>query len=433
MSRLAAFLLAATLLLAACGGGGGGDDPSEPAGDAGSDAAGGDVTIVAWFNGETVPSDEFAPLEEQGITVEVDIRGDTILTDMLRMRDAGEKLPDLVEVDSNLVPAFIEAGLLGPMTAEIETWQEEDAELYETVPAKVWEEGTYDGELLHIPNKSLLDALYYNINLLEEAGVDPPPYDSFDELLEAARAVQEANPDLPAYFATGGTSPDRMFRWAHGFGVPFEGSESNIPQFTTPEGIEMITWLQTMFDEKITDPEFVVGENDEAPGAFVAGDLPFMEEGVNNGPAFMLDDFVHGEDWATAPALKNENGQYYGVPRGWSLSKDSENPYEASLVLRHLMSPEIAAERYFELESGVPQSLPLLEGDELQERQPFFTPELVDIFLNLEAQIPPGTTTAAVAELMGQLIEEVSVTGTDETPEQIAERYQAEFDALDEG
>ena len=437
-TRLLALLAVFALVLAACGGGGGEEAESEApsGGDTGSESAGGEgepVTITAWFNGETVPSDEFAALEEQGITVEFDIRGDTILTDMLRMRDAGEQLPDLVEIDSNLTPAFIEAGLLDPMTEQVAQWQEEDQELYDTIPPSVWEDGTYDGELMHIPNKSLVDATYYNINLLEEAGVDPPPYDSYDELLDAARAVQDANPDLPAYFATGGTSSDRMYRWARGFGVPFAGTEENIPQFTTPQGIEMITWLQTMFNEKITDPEFVVGENDEAPGAFVAGELPFMEEGINNGPAFMLDDFVHGEDWATAPTTVNDGGTYNGVPRGWSMAAGAENPEAANQVLRYLMSPEIAAERYFELESGVPQSIPVLESEELKEKQPFFTDELVDIFRNLEAQIPPGTTTAAVAELMGQLTEEVAVVGTDEAPEEVAARYQAEFDAIDEG
>ena len=435
LTRSLAFLAIAALVLAACGGGGG-DDGSEGASgsDSGSETAGGEeVTIVAWFNGETVPSEEFAALEEQGINVEVDIRGDAILTDMLRMRDAGEKLPDLVEIDSNLTPAFLEADLLAPMTEEIQRWEEEDAELYETVPPSVWEDGTYDGEIMHIPNKSLVDALYYNINLFEEAGVDPPPYDSYDELLQATLDLKEANPDLPAYYATGGTSPDRMYRFARGFGVPFEGSEENIPQFTTPEGIEMITWLQTMFEEGITNPEFVVGENDEAPGAFVAGELPLLEEGINNGGAFMLDDFVYGEDWATAPTTINENGTYNGVPRGWSMAKDTEHPYEASLVVRHLMSPEIAEERYLELESGVVQSIPVLEGDALKEAQPFFTPELIEIFRNLEAQIPPGTTTAQVAELMGEMKEEISVTGTDESPEEIAERYQAQFDEIDEG
>ena len=431
--RLAAMAVIAVLVLAACGSGGG-EDPEGGGGGDGSETSGGeDVTITVWFNGETVPSDEFAALEEEGITVEYDIRGDTILTDMLRMRDAGQDLPDIVEIDSNLVPAFLEAELLAPMTEQISTWEEEDPELYETIPESVWEDGTYDGELMHIPNKSLVDALYYNINILEEAGVDPPPYDSYDELLEAARAVQEAKPDLPAYFATGGTSPDRMYRFARGFNVPFEGEEANVPQFTTPEGAAMIDWLQTMYEEKITDPEFVIGEQDEAPGAFVAGELPFMEEGINNGGAFMLDDFVHGEDWATAPPVKNPEGSYNGVPRGLSMAADTENPYEASLVLRYLMSPEVAEERYLELESGVVQSIPVLEGEALQEAQPFFTPELMEIFRGLEEQIPPATTTAAVAEVMGQLMEDIAVSGTDESPEEIAERYQPLFDEAGAG
>ena len=425
-SRIFGVMAILVLLIAACGGAG--DEDAT----AGGTAEGEDVVITAWFNGETVPTDEFAALEEQGVTVEWDIRGDTILTDMLRMRDAGEELPDLVEIDSNLTPAFIEAGLIGPMTEQVNRWEEEDPELYDTIPASVWEDGTYDGEIMHVPNKSLVDALYYSINILEEAGVDPPPYDSYDELLDAARAVQEANPDLPAYFATGGTSPDRMYRWLIAYGVPFEGEESNIPQLTSAQGLEMIQFLQTMHAEGITNPEFVIGENDEAPGAFAAGRLPFMEEGINNGVAFLLDDFVYGEDWATAPypIHEDDGGDYFGVPRGWSMAADAENPYEASLVLRYLMSPEIAEERYLQLESGVVQSIPVLEGERLQEEQPFFTDELLEIFRDLEAQIPPGTTTAQVAEILGTLKEELSVTGTDESPEAIAERYQQQLDEL---
>lgn len=429
-SRVVAAIALLVLLVAACSGA---DDTA--AGGDGTEAAGGeggDTTVTAWFNGETVPTDEFAALEEQGITVEWDIRGDTILTDMLRMRDAGEELPDLVEIDSNLTPAFIEAGLIQSMSPQIEQWQQEDPELYETVPESVWEDGTYEGEIMHVPNKSLVDALYYNINILEEAGVDPPPYDTYDELLEATRAVQEANPDLPAYFATGGTSPDRMYRWLIAYGVPFEGEEQNVPQLTSPQGLAMIEWLQTMHEEGLTNPEFVIGENDEAPAAFAAGELPFMEEGINNGVAFLLDDFVYGEDWATAPYPVNEDegGQFFGVPRGWSMAADTGAADAAGQVLRYIMSPEIAEERYLELESGVVQSIPVLEGETLQEEQPFFTDELLEIFRNLEAQIPPGTTTPQVAEILGTLKEELSVTGTDESPEEIAERYQQQLDEL---
>jgi hypothetical protein len=48
----------------------------------------------------------------------------------------------------------------------------------------------------------------------------------------------------------------------------------------------------------------------------------------------------------------------------------------------------------------------------------------------MESQIPPGTNTNAVGEILINLIEETTVTGTDEAPADIAARYQAELDGL---
>lgn len=427
-SSLIAILVICMLVAAACADEAGDGTTTSAAGE-GED---GGVEIVAWFNGETVPADEFAALEAEGVSVSFDIRGDAVLTDMLRMRDAGEQLPDLVEIDSHLTPAFMEAGLLAPLSEQISTWEEEDPELYATVPESVWRDGTYDGEIYHFPNKSLVDALFYNVSMLEEAGATPPPYDTYWDMLDAARAVQASNPDLAAYFATGGASHDRMFRWLYSFGVPFDG---NVPNVNTEQGIEMIDWLQTMFEEGIVDPEFMINQQDEGKGAFVAGELPFIEEGLNGGGGFMLDDFAHGEAWLTAPyPVHEENGGVYiGVPRGWSMAADAENPYEASRVLRYLSDPEIAAERYFDLESGVVQSTPVLEGEQMGEAQPFFTAELLDIFQGLEAQIPPGTNTNAVGEVLVNMVEELTVTGTDESPEEVAARYQPMFDEVGSG
>ena len=404
------------------------DDDPGGADDGG--ASGDAVEVTVWFNGETIPEDAFASLEEENnVVVNYDIRGDAILTDMLRMRDAGEELPDLVEIDAHLTPAFMEAGLLDPMTEQIETWEEEDPELYETVPASVWEDGTYDGEIYHMPNKSLVNAIFYNIEMLEEAGVEPP-FDTWGDIVDAARAVQKVRPDLTAYFGNGGASHDRMFLWLYNFGVPFDG---NIPELTSDQGVEFIDFLQTMFDEGIVDPEFQIGAQDEAKGAFVAGELPLLSEGLNGGPGFMLDDFKYGEDWATTPLPVHEEdgGQDMGAPRGLSLVAGSENPYEASLVMRYLSEPEIAAERYFELESGVVQSIPVLEGEQMAEEQPFFTDELLESFRSLEAQIPPGTNTNAVGEILIDLIEELTVTGTDDSPEEVASRYQSMLSELD--
>ena len=425
-TRAVASAAVLALALTACGGG------DEPAADDGGTASedggeGGDDEVTIWFNGESVPSDEFAALEAEGITVNYDIRGDAILTDMLRMRDAGEELPDIVEIDSHLVPAFLEAGLLDPMTETVAAWEEEDPEGYATVPEGVWEDGTYDGEIMHFPNKSLVNAIFYNIEMVEEAGVELP-FERWEDVLEAARAVQEVRPDLPAYFGNGGASHDRMFLWLYNYGVPFDG---NIPDLTSEQGVAFIDLLQTFFEEGITDPEFQIGQQDEAKGAFVAGELPFLNEGLNGGPGFMLDDFVYDEDWATTPLPVHEEdgGTNMGAPRGLSLATGA-NAEASGMVLRYLSDPEIAAERYFELESGVVQSIPMLEGEQMAEEQPFFTEELLEDFRTLEAEIPRGTNTNAVGEVLINLIEETTVTGTDESAEDVAARYQEQLNAL---
>jgi len=153
IARIAALVL----VLAACNGGdeeGGGDD-------------GGPVEVTVWFNGESVPEDEFGAIEEEhNVIVNWDVRGDEVFSDMLRMRDAGEQLPDIVEIDSNLVPAFMEAGLIQPMTEQVEQFEEEEPDVYETVIPSVWEDGTYDGEIYHAPIKNLYDGIYYNVALL---------------------------------------------------------------------------------------------------------------------------------------------------------------------------------------------------------------------------------------------------------------------------
>jgi ABC-type glycerol-3-phosphate transport system substrate-binding protein len=391
---------------------------------------GGPVEVTVWFNGETVPSDEFAPLEEEhNLVVNFDVRGDEIFSDMLRMRDAGEQLPDIVEIDSNLVPAFMEAQLIQPMTEQVEQFEEEDPEVYETVIAKVWEDGTYDGEIYHAPVKNLYDAIYYNVALLEEAGVEPE-FDTWIDVLEAGRQLQETHPDLPAYFGTGGTSHDRIFHWLHNFGVPFDG---NVPDLTTAQGLAFIDWLQTMYEEEIVDPEFMIGQQDESLGAFARGDLPILMEGLNGGVAFMdIEGFEYGSGWLTLPMPTHEEdgGQQMGVPRGISLAAETENPDEAALVLRYLMEPEIAEERYLELDAAPILSEPLFESEGLAETQPYFTDELKEVFLSLEAQLPVGTNTNAVGEVLVTLLEELTVTGTDDSPEEVADRYQADLDEL---
>ncbi|MGH2747205.1 MAG: ABC transporter substrate-binding protein [Actinomycetota bacterium] len=375
-----------------------------------------------------MPPDEFASLEEEhNIVVNWDIRGDEILTLALQMRDAGETLPDLVEVDSHLAPAFIEAGLVQPMTPYVEQWEEEDADLYATVLPEVWEGGTYDDEIYHAAVKAGYDLIYYNVAMLEEAGVEVP-FESWTDVLNAARQVKEAFPDQPAYFGTGGTSHDRMFYWLTNFGVPFDG---NVPDLTSEEGVAMIEWLQALGQEELVNPGYMVGEQDESQGAFIRQDLAILQEGSNGGISFMESgDFGYGPDgWLTLP-MPVEGGEQMAVPRGWSLMSETEHPDEAMLVLRYLMEPENAIPRFTELLSSPIRSSAVLESEEVAELMPYFTDETQDVYASIGRQIPPGTNTGAVGDVLLDLLDELTVVISDDSAEELASRYQERLDEL---
>ena len=117
------------------------------------------------------------------------------------------------------------------------------------------------------------------------------------------------------------------------------------------------------------------------------------------------------------------------VPRGWSITAECEHPYEASLALRYLMDPENALPRYM-LASSTPRSTVVLESDEVAEAQPYFIGPVIEAFLSVDQQLPPGVNTLQVGDVLLELRDELLVTGTEEAPADIAARYQPRLDEL---
>lgn len=419
--RLFPLVAALILVLAACTNDGDGGDSEEA-------ADGGPVEVTLWFARDYIPPDNFESLEEEhNIRVTYDIRpDDNEMPTMLEMREAGEELPDLVEFDSHRTPFGIETDLLQPMTEYIERFEEEDPELYSKVLPSTWEEGTFDGDIYHVAWTSSFDLLYYNADILEEAGVEAPLETWFD-VLEAARAIKETHPELSQTFGSGVTSHDLLWYWLIGFGVPMEG---NIPDLTSEQGLEFIEWAQTLFDEELINPEFVIGEQDEAQGAFIREDGAILQDGVNAGLDYMeVPDFEYESGWLSMPLPVNEGGEHINVPRGWSLSAESEHPYEATLALRYLMETENALPRYL-LGSSTPRSTDVLEAEEVAEAQPYFTDEIKDAFMDVSLGIPSASNTLEVGEILIELRDTLLVEGTDESPQEVADRFQPMLDEM---
>ena len=90
--------------------------------------------LTIWFAREyTVPSQEQidAFTEKTGITLKVDVQpDDNLFAQLIRMKRAGQKLPDVVHLDGFLRPVVAEAGVVVPIQDVVDQWAKEDPESF---------------------------------------------------------------------------------------------------------------------------------------------------------------------------------------------------------------------------------------------------------------------------------------------------------------
>lgn len=92
---------------------------------------------------------------------------------------AAGTLPDLLLIDSLDAPSIAANDLLADLTDRIKAWGQIDQYYSGILSPAVWQGKTYG-----LPNNSNDLALYYNVDMLEKAGVQPPT--TWDELRSAA-------------------------------------------------------------------------------------------------------------------------------------------------------------------------------------------------------------------------------------------------------
>ncbi|WP_129668302.1 extracellular solute-binding protein, partial [Phytoactinopolyspora endophytica] len=122
---------------------------------------------------------------------------------------AGGSPPDVIYVDSNRLPDLVEAGALAPADGRLEN----EDDFYDSLRDAF----TYDGTFWCPPKDFSTLALVYNVDMFEEAGVEPPT--DWEELAAAAEALTDGDraglalgPEYPRWgsfmFQAGGAVTD---------------------------------------------------------------------------------------------------------------------------------------------------------------------------------------------------------------------------------
>jgi multiple sugar transport system substrate-binding protein len=428
-----ALLVVMGLVIAGCAGEDS-TDTTEAGG--GTTVAGGgeDVSLLVWVTRPYyIPPDEFQTFmaDHPNITVTWDVQSnDDILQQFLRMKDAGQPLPDILGAeDSFLIETYVDAGLIESHDQIAADWEADNPDQYSLLLPLVWDETSLDGTKYGMSVTANFDVLYYNQEWLTEAGVDVP-FESLDGVLDALRAMKATRPDsipftVQAKAGEGVTTFKTLLAAA---GAPFNGA---VPDLTSEGGIYAINWFLQAADEGLLPPEAIAWGEDESRGAFVSGNAGLILDGFTTAGDFNeAPDFDYPEQWNLTPVpLSVSGGAADGVAlsaaRTWAVVSGSEHPDEAALILRYIAETDnlIAAAG----NGSVPmRQTEAIDDPRLQEIWPFFNEDLKAAYLG-STPTPAGPNAGEVEGILEQLFGEI-VVGTDMSAEDLAAKYQPMLD-----
>lgn len=440
--KLLALLLVLGLVIAACGTDAG-ETTTTAAGDGTTTTAGGgddggddgeQVELLVWVTRDYyIPPDQFESFHAQhpDINVTWDVQAnDDILQQFLRMRDAGQPLPDVLGAeDSFLIATYVEAGLLPPHDDIAAAWEAEDPEQYGLLLPLVWDETAIDGVKYGASITANFDVLYYNTEWFEEAGVTVP-FESLDDVLEGLRAMKATRPDsipftVQAQAGFGVTTLKTVLAAA---GTPFDGP---VPDLTSEGGLYTINWFLQAAQEGLLPPDAIAWGEDESRGAFVSQNAGLILDGFTTAADFnAAEGFAYPDQWNLTPVpLSRAGGGPDGVAlsaaRTWAVVEGTEHPEEAALVLRYIAATENL------IEAAGNGSVPMRQTEALNDPRlleiwPFFNDDLKEAYLN-STPTPAGPNAGAVEAILEQMFGEI-VIGTDKTAEELANEYQPLLD-----
>lgn len=210
--------------------------------------------VVLSFVGPEAPS-AMAPViaafeaEHPGIIVEYESVPFNDLNDIIQIRiGGGEGTPDIYTADQPRISALVSRGLLADLTDHV-------GDVSDTFWPSSLDASTVDGRLHALPVSTSSQLLYYNIDLLDAAGLEAPSMDPEDRLtwervVEMGRQAQTAGADY-------GVMLDQVNRIYQvqplaeslGGGPGVAGEDGLEPAFTNTAWVEAMSFYGSLFEE----------------------------------------------------------------------------------------------------------------------------------------------------------------------------------------
>ncbi|GGF96093.1 extracellular solute-binding protein [Paenibacillus abyssi] len=276
----------------------------------------------------------------------------------LQMLAAGSNLPDMVKI-------YVISDYPGALDADHRTVMplndlidEYGPNLKQHIPQEMWDNATYDGEILFIPKPQVVSnhnrATFIRKDWLDNLGLEMPR--TLDEYYEVMVAFRDQDPDGNGQNDTYPFTGRGGFHWTNWiwFGafdaLPTTWSEVDgvlLPAEVKPGMKDALAWLNKMYEEGLIDPEFLsqdrqsmeqkVFTNRVGIVGHLAGDVAYWAENVKKGDP--------NAEFVPAPSPVGPTGTSGGIVTapeqgGWIIPVGTENPENVIKLLDWFVSDE---------------------------------------------------------------------------------------------
>ncbi|WP_232660746.1 sugar ABC transporter substrate-binding protein [Pseudonocardia sp. TRM90224] len=296
--ELTALVAVAGMALAACGGGG-------TAGPGGGDAS--TIRVLDYYNNEPDRSVYAKTLDtcgqQAGVKIEREVVPGASLIPKVLQQASSRTLPDVLMLDNPDVQQIAATGALAPIS---DFGLSTDGYAEGVVSAS-----TFEGKVYGLQPVTNTIGLFYNKDLLAEAGITPPT--TWDELKTAAAALTKGERYGVAFSAVAdyeGAWQFLPFMWSNG------GDETNIAGPETAQALQL--WVDLVNSGSASRSVLNWGQAD-VKDQFAAGNAAMMVNGPWQFPAL---DKVQGLNYDVVPIPVPRAGATAVAPLGgetWTL------------------------------------------------------------------------------------------------------------------
>ncbi|ASA23336.1 extracellular solute-binding protein [Paenibacillus donghaensis] len=287
--------------------------------------------------------------------------GDYTSKIVLQMKSP-DTAPDIVAEDTSIIKSDAAAGYLEPLDTQVAGWSDWQDKFIENLKSGVTGE---DGKIYGVPATSDTRGIWYNKELLAEAGIEVPfKPTSWEEVLEAARVIKDKLPGVtPLNMIVGksngeGVTMQTLEMLLYGTNDTLYNNDSKKWIVSSAGLLDSFKFIDQVFNVDKTGPTMQVALNGQA------GSIAFQQLFPQGKLAMAVDGSWAGSTWfenGAAPIenvedkmgfapFPTQNGQEPGAITmsggwAWSIPAQSQNKEEAWKFVEFLMNQENATAR----------------------------------------------------------------------------------------